>query len=583
MPTHDEHVIDAIPGLSTDFHINEPTTANSAPIASYVAHPLPDHATILSLLGDYFDSVHWFSLVILEPKFRSSLETLRAGFATPGQEPFLLLLSTILGISAWYRAHKISAKDSPDHQYWADWSRKMIMNSESQLVNIMDQRSVIAVQIMILLGSFYVYHGRPNLSFSLLGATVKAAQSLGIHQASPGAPHLDVEERKRVWWTIYTWDRFASITYGRPLGINEKSCNVGKPQDVYETPISGRSAQHENLQPICYSAYQRELNSVYQIASPAIESVYAIAPGEQHQKTAQVYYAQVHQVTIRLWHWRTQLPEHLRLDLDQDWPMNMSAEDKAHRLQSLSLYLTFDSLILILHRPFMKQRLDSFLESESPAYARTHEGSEVSIDSFRQLPKHPDANDVSSHEQLWSAAVRTSKVIELPQLAQHATDGHLINFLAINLFNAAVVLIVMALSDPLADRAQEAKRAVARIYRLQVTLGGRSMLSQQSSGVLKSLIQLLITHESNAILAPVAPSVPTGQERGSDNHTLESQPLSVGDALRLPLWSHFGLEEDHSGMAPPPQDIVGGRLDYSLESVQRGQSLVFSHFVAILT
>jgi hypothetical protein len=30
-----------------------------------------------------------------------------------------------------------------------------------------------------------------------------------------------------VWWTIYTWDRFASITYGRPLGINDKDCNLG--------------------------------------------------------------------------------------------------------------------------------------------------------------------------------------------------------------------------------------------------------------------------------------------------------------------------------------------------------------------
>jgi hypothetical protein len=44
---------------------------------------------------------------------------------------------------------------------------------------------------------------------------------------------LDGRDRRdaslRVWWTIYTWDRFASITYGRPLGINDKDCNLDMP------------------------------------------------------------------------------------------------------------------------------------------------------------------------------------------------------------------------------------------------------------------------------------------------------------------------------------------------------------------
>jgi hypothetical protein len=64
-----------------------------------------------------------------------------------------------------------------------------------------------AVQTMVLLGTFYVYHGKPNLSFSLLGATVKSAHAAGLHKSSRIASKDDMEERKRVWWTIYTWDR----------------------------------------------------------------------------------------------------------------------------------------------------------------------------------------------------------------------------------------------------------------------------------------------------------------------------------------------------------------------------------------
>ena len=73
----------------------------------------------------------------------------------------------------------------------------------------MNQNSITAIQVMILLGSFYVYHGRPNLSFSLLGATVKAAQAMGLHREATHASLPDLEEKKRVWWTIYTWDRYA--------------------------------------------------------------------------------------------------------------------------------------------------------------------------------------------------------------------------------------------------------------------------------------------------------------------------------------------------------------------------------------
>lgn len=80
-------------------------------------------------------------------------------------------------------------------------------NGESDIAELMNQSSVAAAQTLILLGSFYVYHGRPNLSFSLLGATVKVAQAAGLHRDRPYGTAIDQEERKRVWWTIYTWDR----------------------------------------------------------------------------------------------------------------------------------------------------------------------------------------------------------------------------------------------------------------------------------------------------------------------------------------------------------------------------------------
>ena len=530
---------------------------------------MPELETFDELLDEYFDSIHWFSLVVLEPKFRLAIDAVRSGNAAAAEKPFLLLLSTIFGLAAWYKSHKIHNGSDPASRSWLSLSQKMITNAESQIVHIMDQRSITAIQTLILLGSYYVYHGRPNLSFSLLGATIKAAQSIGLHQALSRASDLDREERKRVWWTIYTWDRFASINYGRPLGISEQVCSVEQPDDVDEDPhFSGTNEQ----QRICYTPYQRELNSLYQIASPAIERVYR-APTDDHLKTAEQYLALVNSVTSQLFLWREKLPTHLRLEANDDWPVALSPQDKAHRLQSLSLYLTFDSLILILHRPFMKQRLDSVLAESSP---HTFDGDQsnaetepTSENSFLSRPSNtrPVSRESSSHEQLWFAAVRTAKITELPQMAQHATDGHLITFLAINLFNAAVVLIVMALSSPLSDRAQEAKRAVARIYRLQVALGHRAVLSHQSAEVLRSLIELLIARESDALLAPTVEQ--TGPSL--DPQQIGSEQISVRDALSLPLWTGLVSQDEAEPIQQARQEPDSrARLQHGLESVQRG-------------
>ena len=299
------------------------------------------------------------------------------------------------------------------------------------------------------------------------------------------------------------------------------------------------------------------MNTLYLIASPAIKSIYS-APQLEHSKAALGNFALVKDVTLRLWKWRHRLPEQLQPRLDNDCSPILDAGLRAHHLQSLSLQLTFDSLIIVLHRPFIKQRLDLV----DTGHSERHDSSS-SVASEASL-----ALDGSSHRQWWEAAVRTSRITELPQLAQFATDSHLIAFLAINLFNAAMVMVVVALSDPLADSAQEAKRAVARIYRLQETLGSRSTLSQQSSRVLQSLVHLLLRRETEAILAPIAHA--EQPVAGNSAAQVDGARTSVRDALSMPLGARLDVVEDehsaeyHKGLG------LASRLNHGMETVQRG-------------
>jgi hypothetical protein len=181
--------------------------AHRRPVSSIIGYTLPSAEVMRLLLEDYFDSVHWFSLVIYEPRFRPKFESVLDGMAYTSQKTFLLLLSVVLGMGAWYRSHRKRQSDEYQDEDWRAWSSSLVNGAGSRLIELMDHASIASVQACILLGSYYVYHGKPNLSFSLLGATIRTAQAIGLHrQQMHGSPD-STEERKRVWWTIYTWDR----------------------------------------------------------------------------------------------------------------------------------------------------------------------------------------------------------------------------------------------------------------------------------------------------------------------------------------------------------------------------------------
>ncbi|RMZ69062.1 C6 transcription factor [Pyrenophora seminiperda CCB06] len=515
-------------------------------IESILGYPLPPVDMMRALLEEYFDSVHWFSLVIYEPRFRSKFDSVKDGLAYPSQKSFLLLLSTVTGMGAWYKSQRNDIDlEFPDED-WHAWSQSLVQSAGSQLHELMDQSTISSVQACILLGSYYVYHGKPNLSFALLGATIRTAQAIGLHRQPPRGVLHSIEERKRVWWTIYTWDRFASVTYGRPVGINEKDCNVAHPIDIFESPCFKVKATLSADASICYSAYQRELNKLYLIASPIIEIIFGMRTVKPNERpTGSQYSAQVMDVTGKLWTWHRRLPAHLLLDMNSDCGMDQSRTSRVHQLQALSLQLTFDSLLIIFNRPLIAKQVDHLIRNQ-PESGHGVAPSPTSLTNV-ELSPFSTANEnsplnrshMSSTEQWWDAALRTSKVTELPRLSQLATDSHLVAFLAINLFNAAIVMA----------------RTITRIFRLQELLGKKTQLSMQSNVVLKDVIQMLLRREADAMFGE------------SDLSTTPSGTtlMSVEDTLRLP--TQMPLGEQHKLQQNTADSMQ--RVHESMTSVQR--------------
>ncbi|KAK2865476.1 hypothetical protein FQN49_003530 [Arthroderma sp. PD_2] len=77
-----------------------------------------------------------------------------------------------------------------------------------------------------------------SVSWVWLGSAVRIAQDLGFHMESGPWEPMDGEMRKRVWWSIYSWERLSALELGRPLAINDDDCDIGLPSPIEEQLIS---------------------------------------------------------------------------------------------------------------------------------------------------------------------------------------------------------------------------------------------------------------------------------------------------------------------------------------------------------
>lgn len=118
-----------------------------------------------------------------------------------------MLLSMVIVMGCWYGPNVLPHEITSTLNL-AQTRKTFLKIITQSFMDLIDEECLEFVQLCALLGSYWLYWGRPRSAFSLLGAATKTAQSMELHRDSDNRlSYEDAEERKRVWWTIYTWDR----------------------------------------------------------------------------------------------------------------------------------------------------------------------------------------------------------------------------------------------------------------------------------------------------------------------------------------------------------------------------------------
>ncbi|OGM48681.1 hypothetical protein ABOM_001969 [Aspergillus bombycis] len=471
-----EYDTSALPGGKKTY---SPLASSPIPWRDAIGIELPARQVLDELVTQFFDSVDWFMMVFHEGSFRHRYESLIASVhvAAPDNN-FLWLVLLVLGLGAHYSS--LSEPFNEHCQSLSVLSEKLLTQIEYRFLQIIGCPNVEAVQVCVLLGSFHLFNGRPTVGMGVLGSGIKIAQVIGLHRESMWHNLSEVgrESRRRSWWALEVFDKYAAVAFGRPCSTDDSDCNIGMVTDVGD--ISPRQ------RPLL--TYHQWKFKLYRIMGPFL--------GRRLQ-TNQLDTVKV--IHDRLVTWERELPDNLRLETYKE--DDHSGHPPLIQLAALALQLTYDNLRIILHR--------------SVAFGDI--GPEVSLN--RRVVE--SGGPAFSRQQLLESALRTSELYRYSHLLQASRRTHAVMHIGICLFTSGVVLCALSLMDPLSTTSQKAKAGIMQIIRLQKErVSKQHVLSLQSVKILEDLVNVVMQAEQRTILGdpiPTSISTPRSREKHVDD------------------------------------------------------------------
>lgn len=182
----------------------------AVPVEQLIGTELPPPDVVECLLESFSASVAWYLSFFHEPSLRARLQGITdAGRARTEDTSFLLLVLVVLAIGAQY----ITAEQKWRHFGFefdtTNMQDRLIGIVETKLLIVLDESSTSSVSLFNLLGSYYIFNRKTRRGFTFIGAAVRVAQMMDLHNESTWGEVDSTERqaRRHAWWTLYTSDR----------------------------------------------------------------------------------------------------------------------------------------------------------------------------------------------------------------------------------------------------------------------------------------------------------------------------------------------------------------------------------------
>lgn len=204
-----------------------PSHAKSRPSMStfppLVQQPNPNRQIADIMIDSYFKLFHLSYPILHEPTFRAQFSEV---IPRPHGDSWLVLAYVVAAIGVWSQA---KTPDNLDLQLFSQ-ARSILS------FNFLELGNLTLVQALTLTSNYQQKRDRPNSAYNYLGLAVRMAMGLGLHKEFQGwnISPLNMEIRRRVWWSLCVFDCGATITFSRPLTWPFDGVEVALPRNVHD-------------------------------------------------------------------------------------------------------------------------------------------------------------------------------------------------------------------------------------------------------------------------------------------------------------------------------------------------------------
>lgn len=536
---------------------------------------LPTQEIASLLIETYFAKIHWFLLIFFQSDFRDRLNTLYTTQSDHNSRHNQRLghISVVLAVCA--TSLQYIEPDQKSFLIENGVDPKATQNNiltvlRLRLLDVVALGNLEAVQTCVLLGSFYLYHGEPELAWPICGCGLRISQALDLHRKlQPTQPASSAfekdgstkaeEARKRCWWAVYELEMCCSMLYGFPVSINDADYDI-EPLEQYLR--SSQTCQLDHPRSATLLSYKPAMSRLSSIVKVALTDLYGIRSAvDPRKKTAtddtsglKQLIARVTRIDAELHAWYSNLPVRLSTpDFDQPCSSleaigvsNKKLALSLFQLQAMSLKVAFENARILVHRPLL---------------------------AYTTKPGHGSQNDASDpfHTSLQicqDAALKISEIGSLP-IYKEAIGTYAMPFISLHLFTAGLTLCIITSRDPLGPSSHQTKLGIRKIMEMQSALRSRSVVANQGLEIIEKLTSRVLAKELETMFAfrttPNASSLNQGSTQ--DTTVLQNVP-NKGHRTEITK------EQTESGIAMEPTDFPQDLADSeTYENIYPGDAI----------
>ncbi|RSL64722.1 hypothetical protein CEP54_004610 [Fusarium duplospermum] len=263
---------------------------------------------------------------------------------------YLAILYVICAIGSYYNSFPgRDASTSHEHYF-----RCAVIHSGKH-------HSINQVTLLLVQCFYFLAICKTDSCWIALGQAVRIAQSIGLHVESktskPRGP-VELERRRRIWYSIYVLDRLLSLQLGRPPAIHDEDCSVPMPSRRGDNEIDWTSNIIEPVEGPSTGDYFVAVIEFSRIVGRVLSDIYG--PAHERPTAEMMICTQV--LDRQLVEWKMNLPRKLRFDLGHAFDPSV-----AFRRQRNMLAVKYHHLRALIHRPYLCYPLLRQLDDSSVA------------------------------------------------------------------------------------------------------------------------------------------------------------------------------------------------------------------------